>query len=745
MNKFNLSSGIKDIQNRLIAASIKQTANIDLLRSEEAIKNLINSYTEKFRATEGMLTDISKYVAKSKTVINVTQFNSLFESLYIDLNALYSELESVDNVLSLNLARNKSYFLVIKKRMIELWQRLRLTRLNIYDLNPADESFYETFYSDINIAKTVNLIVDKKEGFVSLKPDSFKIHNQSFEIKNITSTVYPVENEDGGTIHTTNILNTMSGNYSNSGPRDMLQNGLWKEEVICSEIPDMIVNIQSLDDPKRKEYKGVVALVDIEYVYPVPINRLDIDIYGDKPLDVDAVLYKTSDNDSWHVALKEVDDYQLNDTEEVLQYNSVKGRAFDIISFTNIYPITVKVLRLVFNQKNFSYINSPDTKSVNLSEQINKDLSERRYDILKFNSGLEEELTTPVNEENKSIYSKVMSAVESTRNIEDILIKINDILIPELKVSTIDFGTTAKFEVGAWSIEPKYEEYSPVLGKFETKPFTIKDRHLIGASLNAKQNTPGATSINWYIGIEDKDIPILESDVFVRKELINVLDMSSYSNFSSWPGTFFLLDFPADPYESDRIVLYQDGEPISNISNRIVFLNSRLLYFPDIINFSTYRFSIKYPVSIYNCANCYVLRPRTGYDVSSDLVFSLCCTRKEILEQFIKTATYKVGNTSVLLGEHYTIGNALTTTDELQDYFTEHYTTCLFIDNSFLTTIQGYTGTIFEELIDSSQTKYSTTSTDISQYLDNIINGSSDLNIIGSFPNVVPLSTQRRV
>lgn len=741
---FNLKNSIKNIQNRIVASSIKQTSNIELLRSEEAIRDLINSYTERFKSAEGMLTDITKYVVKSKEVIDVKDFNDLFESLYIDLSALYNELDTVENVLNLNLSRNKNYFQFIKKRVRELWQRLRLTRLNVYDLNPADESFFESFYSNINIATSSNIEIDKKLGFAYIQPQYFRTHNQSFEVKKISTYVYPVENEEAGVVIVTSPLNSLSGNYSNSGTRDMLQNGLWKEEVICSEIPDMIFGsgILASGVAAATEYRGVVAVVEIEYAYAVNINRLDLDVYGEKGLDIVGVLYKTADNGSWQYAQKEVDDYQLTETDQI-QYNTIKGIGFDVISFINIHPITVKVLRLIFNQKNFSFINTVDTVGVSLDEQINKDLSERRYDLLKFNASLEEELTAPVNEENKSIYSKLVSAIESTRNIEDILIKINDILVPELKVSTVDFGKTAKFELGTWSIEPKEEEYVSQNGIFETKPFSILDRHLIGATLTTKQSTPGPCTVNWYLSADSKNIPILESEKTIRKEPFNQLNMSEYTSFKDWPGVFCLLDFPISPYDTYKLALYQDSSLLENIESRVSFINSRLLYFHDITRIGSSRYVVKYPVAVYDCCNMYVLQPNTN--LNNNITLGIGCTRREILELFINKATYMVGGKAEKLSKNYTISNALCTIEEAEYWFTAQFSSCLFIESAILSLLDGYQGSIFDSLISSASTKYATTIDDVNNYLNGIIYGASDLSIIGSVANMLPLSIQRSI
>lgn len=742
MNTFNFASTIKDVQNRIVASSIKQTSNLELLKSEEAIRDLIKSYTDRFRAAEGMLTDASRYIAQSKTLINVNEFNKLFESLYIDLTSLYNELENVDKVLSLNLDRNKNYFLIIKKRIRELWQRLRLARLNIYDVNPADESFYESFYSNINIARTTSVVVDKKLGFVYLQPVVSKIHNHSYEIKKITTAVYPVENEEAGVVFTTSPLNSLSGNYSNTGTRDMLENGLWKEEVVCSDVPDMILNIGSIDNPIYRNYRGIVGIVDIEYTYSVEINRIDFDIFGEKKLSVDAILYKTNISGDWNFVQQESETESETEVSG-LYYSTLRGEGFDVLGFPNVDPVSVKVLRLVFNQKNFSFINSPDTNSVNLSNQIDKDLSERRYDVLKFNASLEEELTAPVNEENKSIYSKVLQAIESTRNIEDILIKINDILVPELKSITVDFGKTAKFELGLWSIEPKYEEYASSFGNFETKPFSISDRHLIGAALTTKQFAPGSSTINWYISTGGKNIPIVESEKTFRKEPLIKFDVSKYTGLRDWPGTFCLLDFPINAIDAYKMGIFQDGQLNESVASSIVFLNSRLIYLPTVTNFTADKFVIRYPVALYDCCNLYVLQPGTDSNINNDLIFSLCSSRREALDLFIDTVTYNIGGESKKLKEGFTINNALSTLEEARTWFGIDFTKCIFIDSAFAGQLGGYTGTLFDEVLSIGITKYNTTQEDITNYLSGEIAGSSDLNLIGTIPNLVPLAAQR--
>ena len=741
LSNFNFSSNIKTIQNQIIGSYVKGTSNLELMRSEEAIQDVIRSYIERFRAAEGMLTDVSKYVAEAQTVIELEEFNKLFESLYIDLAALYNELELVETILTLNLTRNKNYFSIIKKRIKELWQRLRLTRLNIYDLNPADESFYESFYSNISIESSSNISIDKKLGFVYLKPTYYKTHNKAFEIKNISSTVYPVENEEAGVLITTNVLNSFSGNYD-SGPRDMLENGLWKEEVYCSDIPDMIINIGSSGTANeiKKTYRGVVAIVDIAYTYPVEMNRLDIDIFGEKALDLDAVLYKEHDADTWKPAKEEILT-PLDVSVTGVAYNTIGNRGFDVLSFMNISYTKAKHLRLVFNQKNYSFIGSPNTTSVSVDKQIEKDLSERRYDLVKFNASLEQELTTPVNEENKSLYSKIMSVVESTRDLEEMLLKISDILVPPLKIGTADFGKAAKFEIGAWSIEPKYEEYISSKGTFKSKPFKLLDRHLIGASLIVDQDVPELTSSNWYISAGGKDIPVVEGSSFNRKEPIHFISVAKYDAFDGWPGNFALLDLPIDPIYATNVGVYENGIYRSDLTNKIIFLNSRLIYFPTLLDAFKKKLMIRYQVARYNCCNLYVLQPRRG-GKNYDMTLGLCSTRREMLEAFVNTVTYTINaDNKPLLSEDYTITNALATTEEAKDWFGVNYTFCIFMDSYISSSLSSLTGTLFESITNIDSTKVSIDTTIINGH----VNGNGNLDILSNYINIIPFSQLRTV
>jgi len=744
--QFNFTSSIRDTQNRIVASTIKEVSNLDLLRSEEAIKAVIQSYTDRFKAVEGMLTDVSKYVAKSKDVVRLSSINNLFESLYIDIAALYNDLELVDNVLSLNLSRNKNYFLIIKKRVRDLWQRLELTRLHVYDLAPADESFYESFYSNINSVFTDNVDVDKKNGYLILNSKRKRLLNDFPYIKSVSSVTYPVENEEGGVLFTTSPLNDLNENYT-SGTRDLLSDGLWKEEVLCKDVPNMIVNIGSDTLPIRRNYRGVVSIVDIVYSYPIDINKIDIDVFGEKVLDIDAVLYKQNESDEWSIMQFEADDLLENvDPLSSVKYESVRGRAFDVISFLNIKKIKVKSLRIVFNQQNYTLLDSDSLPERTLEQQIDYDFQERRYELVKFNSSIEDSLVTPANTDNMSLYAKIMSAIESTRNIEDILDKINRILVPDIKTITTSFSKTARFEVGAWAIEPAIEEYTRLTGRYDSKPYPLKEKNLIAVQIKANQEVPNASTCNWYVNVNGLDIPVAENNSIWRKEPAYFVDMSFYNpDYSQWPGSFVLLDFPVNPQNSDRIGIFENGIYNYGFSTKIAFLNSRLLYLPTLLDPYRAEYVIRYTPAMENCVSLYCLNPKTNTDEYSKVALGIVSARRDILETL--TTTIKLVSTNQLLNENYTITSALSTKEEAQAWFGFNFKSCVFISEEIkslldLATIKTQP---LGSLITTNISKLGATSSDVLKYYNETGGGLSDFTLLGLYPNVAPIATRRSI
>lgn len=740
---FSFKSSIKDIQNRVLSQNIREISNIEQLNSEEAIRNVLKSYTDRFQALGGMLIDVNNFVAKSKQVIKVGQFNDLFEGIYIDLLALYSDLDLVDQVLNLNLQRNKSYFLNIKKRIRDLWYKLNLTRSYIYDTNPTDESYYESFFTDINSTFVDNILIDKKNGYMYLAPINTNIQNSSHLIKNITTTTYPVRNDNAGIEYTTNELNTYEYNYK-YGSRDMLENGLWKEELLLSDIPSMLINIGTTELPIKRNYKGIVSIIDIEYTYPVEFNRIDFDLFGDKSTTIDAILYKEYSTDNWQIIKFENDDPLLSKTNIYdSKHYAVRGTNIDVLTFYNIQKVTTKYLRLVVNQNNYEFLDSNLNKNDNsIQAKIQKDLEERRYELIQFDSNLSDIVSTPINDQNTSLYNTIMSIIESTSNIETILTEIEKLILPQINVVNYDFTSTIKFEIGLWSVEPKLEKYTPFLGKFNSINYSIKDKALISASITTKQTTPGSTTCNWYLDVAGKNIPIVENNKTMRKEPLNVINMKSYPTFSDWAyGTFVLLDFPVDPHMVELIGMYTNGTFSENITSQICFLNSRLLYFPELKNAYGMNYVLRYPCAIYNTVNLYVLTLKSSAKTTfKNIPFGIISTNKDILTAFIKS-TYD-GN-GVVLSENYIIVNTIATKEEAQSWFGENFSKAIFIAKEIediLTLANNY-----QSIISLEYTKLSSTYSDALLYINGTSTGNSNLSILSTIDNIAPLSNIRNL
>jgi hypothetical protein len=666
--EFNYTNSINDTQNKLIGQSIRDVSNLGLLKSEEAIMAVIKSYKDRFNTIEGHLTKASEYVVKSREVVKVDKFNNLFESIYIDLSALYTELELVDTVLNLNLYRNKNYLSVIKKRISHLWTRLNLARLSIYDSNPASEAYHESFNTQFNLVDYNNITVDRRFGFVHLNPIKKILHNDAVQIKTITSETYPVHNEEGGVFHTTNVLNTFKENYEN-GSKDMLKNGLWKEEVLAINIPDMVVNIGDTDVPIWRSYSGVVSKVDIEFASSTPINRFDFDLFGELATKIDQILYKTNKDDTWQIVKYESDD--LLDTENsTYSYNKVAQlSSYDIINFINLIPFNAKYLRIIFVKENYNLVDSVALNNDMTNDAVYNDFSERRYEVLRFGTHIDDKLSVPTNDENMSLYSQIVSIIESTKDLDRTLNKINLLLNPKINLTTVDFNRLIKYELGTWSIEPFEETYSNLPGTFKSIDYKIMDKSLLSVSLFASSTVPKTSTCNWYIGVGNQEVPIIENNISWRKERANIVNLSNVAQFGSFPGAFILLDFPVDAALAEGISVYHEDRLITDCISKISFFNSRLIYINDLI-FTNANIVIRYPVDTYSTVNVYTLYSNT----IDTYMLGIVASRKNALQYLL--------NVHPSLKDKYVINSAYASKSECRGWFGANFDQSIFCDAS---------------------------------------------------------------
>jgi hypothetical protein len=743
---FAYQSQIKNIQNNLLTQNIKESSNLSALNSEEAIRNVITSYIDKFKELGNSLIDITKFVVESKELIRVKDFNDLFEGIYIDLYALYSDIGEVSKVLDINLQRNKNYFLVVKKRIRDLWNKLNLIRTYIHDENPADESFYESFSTDINSSYISLCEVDKKNGYLFLNPLKSEIQNKSTQIKNVTSIIYPEPNDNGGVFTTTDVLNTYEENYTN-GPRDMLQNGLWKEEILTNEVPSMLVNIGTVSGKILRNYRGIVGIIDIEYTSPIEFNRIDFDVYGDRPTLIDAILYKDKYDDDWNVVnfLPEDSLMVSGYTQENKKY-SARGEGFDIITFYNTEKIKTRFLRVVVNQENYIILSKSAKTNITVEEKINQDLSERRYEVIKFDSSIDGFLTKPTNSENRSLYDKIMDIIESTSSIEKILKNIQELLLPQVKVVKLNFSDTYKFEMGLWSIEPKLEFYNYTKAKYFSNLTTLNERSLISASISVKQQVPLSTTCNWYYDIDDKSIPVIENASRFRKEPINQYNMVNYSVFSDWTkGCFVKLDFPIDPLLSQNLIIYENGNINNQIDTKIAFLNSSLIFLHDIKNPFYNNYVLRYPAALYDTVNLYALVPKVNITTDNNLLqLGIVSSNREIFNAFISNVKYI--NTGIYISDDFNIINILATKIEAISWFGENFNNCISISSKIIDRLElDEEYERFLPVINVVVTKLSSTFQDALNFYIGQIGSGPSFNLIGTFSNIVSFSNIRSI
>lgn len=720
MKDFNYSNNLIDIQNQLIAQSIRDSSNLQLAKTEEAIKSVMQSYIDRFNKVGGMLTDISKYIVQSKTLIKIDTFNKLFESIYIDFLSLYKNLETVDNVLSLNLNRNKLFYFSIKKKIRDLWNQLELVENSILTDTNSSSIIYESFQNDINISKSKDIFIDKKNGIIHLNTVKKQVINKSFNIKSVVCNTYPSDNIDGGVYYSSNTLNSFNENYS-SGSHDLLENGLWKEEVICNDIPSLLLNIGSSVQKLYKSFDGIVSVIDIEFASNISFNRFDIDVFCDSYLNLDSILYKSYNEDTWK--------YVKSNNQSVSMKN------FDIISQMNIDICTCRFLRIVLNQKNYTILTQLSEPSLNIDEQVKKDLSERRYELVKFDKNIYN-LAVPNNSNNISLYNKIINVIETTRDINKILNKIEKILIPDINVLKYDYHNTYKYEIGAWSIEPILEKYTSNTGFFKSSDYLIDKGTPISITIDTIQSTPDLSTCNWYITYNNKNIPILENKNTFRREKIKNFDMSKYLDFSLWNGTFMLLDFPVDPSKLSYISIYENGIKMSINYTDIIFLNSKLIYIDSISKFSKLDYVIEYYTPINSCVNLWALRPNdTNISNINDIPLGVVSSRRDFLELFINNAKINITGEESYLSSFFIIENFIALKDEAMMWFGSTFNTCLFISSELLE--KNIISFDINSYITISSSKISGNINIANDYLNSNIISSCDYSLIGSTCNLI--------
>ncbi len=673
---YEISSELLGIQNMLLKNTIKQNTNVELLQSEEAVRDLYASYADKIKRVGGKLFTLSDHSVSSKDVITKAYFDELFQDIYNDVHALYINVQYIDDLLDINLAKNKKFYSTLEKRILELESKLDVARLNVNSIVAFDKVFFEGFNNNTKDAFYYNMDLDKKTGHLSLKAIDKKYLNKKYNIKKVASTLYPVPNNDGGVIVTTHKLNTFDESYRLDGQNDMLEKGLWKEQVFTNEIPDvhLEINKNRIDGPNFKiQTQGIVSYVDIEFKYMIDFNTLEIDLFGEYDTSILMVLHKENEEDAWDPISKLKKDL-LTDAEEYIDdYGEVT--AFNIVSLRNLELTNTKFIRIIFNQKNYSIIGTGNTEIHNAASKINDDLSERRLEVIKLDGGSDGKPAIPKTFHYNSFYSELVDIIEGSANVNTMLKELVTKLEPTNKLITQNFKKTLKYELGAWSIEPKMIQYQGV-GKYQSVNYNYTEKPTVGISLYTEQQDIKSNTCNWYISdIYNKQVkPIVPNDEIIRKETIHVVSNQYYIDKGWTDGTLVQLDFPINLSSEMAIVLYEDGVEIAYTDMVVYLLSTQLLFIQNIKDPSQHKYVIKYIPAKFDIVNVYTLYNTKNYtNVNDSLEYNIIAPRESILKLFLD----KTG-----LNDHYTIKRSICSSDEYSNYF-EKNTKNLCINSSY--------------------------------------------------------------
>lgn len=698
---YQIVDELSRIQNNIIKSTIKDRTNIELLQSEEQVRTLYQEYAEKLKKIGNKIFNYTNHVVNAQQLITVDYFNKLFEDIYIDLQSLYQNVYYVDSILALTLDKNKNFFSTLEKRIIELENKLDLARLNVNNITTFDKVYYEGF-SNKAISNTYdNVIVDKKTGILALKPIETTNLNKHYNIKSVKSYTFPEDNPEGGVFDVTDELNTFEDSYRLDGTNDMLENGLWKKQMFTKDIPvlQLIIN-KEFGAPNTTIYEtqGIISYVDIEFKYSVDINNIDIDVFGEYETSILSIMYKNTSDSPWLHINKLRKDFVDDNISYIPAFKETS--AFNILQFRNIERFSAKFLRIIFNQKNYELMTTPHNNITNTETQIMNDLSERRLELIKLNGNAKDKPAVPKSYDYQGFYNGILDAVDYSSNINEMLSKIIKILEPDVKLIKTDFNKTLKYELGAWSIEPKLVHYNGI-GKFKSGDYEYNQKAIVAASIITKQEDLKQTSCNWYINASNNTYlrALIPNDEIIRKENINVVS-SEFLQGNNWNnGTMIQLDFPVQPESEGIIVLYEDEKPINITDTNYIFLNSTLLFIDDIKDYKTNNYTIQYIPAKYSINLVYTLQKTDNSD--DDLEYNIVAARESILNMYLKLT----GNET-----NYTIRKVKCATADYNMYFGNgKYNLCIsdtvdidtdILNYFYINTINDFSYKFYQDFID---------------------------------------------
>ena len=695
---FNYKSQTEKYINKELDIRLGEFTTQGIVKSEEEYKKIIDGLLKSIEGDAGRITSSTRYLVRPDETVASGKINNLFKDLESDMRILHNELRDAKKVMDLSLARNKIFFRHIKDKVASIWKEIGKFRETSFNTESADYTFFESFDADDSNMTLSGLTVDRKKGILHLTPAEVDTHFESRDIQEVTLSLYPPENRDGGVYETTNPNNKITADYD-SGNRDMMKSGLWKVQLLTADVPSTLLDV--LTKSTTTTYRGVVAYLDIVFTGQKTINEFGFDPYGEFPVKILGIRYKKTLASDWQTAT-------TTDNEEVESH--VIAEDSDWMYIRNINTITARCIRIILHQENYITVSKLMSSVDSMVDKMIRDLQEKRYQKSDYRYKFTDAIprVSDTDEEHGTLYDEIMKIIEEDGSIDSLETKISEVLIPQPAEINTDIRNWKVYNIGAWSIEPKFVTYAPAAAGIymshdpldRKSGFRFNNGAPTEATLYTRQTEPTGTAIEWYLtadnGVDAQvDIPIIPNSDLYRTEVISIgkyYPLSNVATDSTYRTTTNLnnvdnvikLDFPIHPAYVGEVILYENGKELVNenaatidVRGKVIEMyNSTELYIPDIdIESGRFIYAIKYIPAAIDTVKCWVLVPtrkrQSGYiDIGSAMIFANPQLAKFFASYLPKI---KLGDLDapphVSRSDNYQVRMHLCTKDEYDDWF----------------------------------------------------------------------------
>ena len=693
--------------NQEVDLRLSQLTSQGLIKSEDEYKLVVQNTLNSINSDLSRITNLSNYTVKLDDPVSSTQLNNLFIDLQSDMRILHQEMVDINRVIDITFERNKLFYRRLKNRIAAMWKQIELFRQQSFNLEGSTYTFFESF-SENSGMYLVDLDVDTKSGILALTPGYINSFNSSADVANVTMTLFPEANKDGGLFDTTNATNTFTYNFT-QGDRMMLRNGLWKMQMLTAAVPEIALDV--FNTGNTQSYRGIVAYVDITFASQRLINHIDIDPYGDFTTTILSLSYLPSETS--------VDWLNVVDNTG----NLISGADNDWIVLRNFVPFSAKTLRIKFYQPNYQTVNQLLNQVDSMVDKMVQGIIENRFDKIKYNYNGPDQFPKFNSFTDGDIYDQVMDIIETGGDISTLQGQITNLLIPQPITIQADVSNWKLFNLGAWEIDPQLVGYAPQsVGIYvshdptdHTMGYQLAGGSPTYARLYTSQTEENTTSIEWSLladvdGLNYVEIPIMaNTDTYRIESCIcgdyNALKYSTsiYRTNTNYSNKYSMikLSFPVHPEYQSLLTIYENGvEFISNDLSYADFYNSTELYLPTSNFVAGNSYTIKYVPAVIDTVKVWTIAPNQT-PIHGMIDFGSMCAfaNAKAADNMINILSNFSGTppSNVSIASSYTKVSHLCTRTEFDNWFRKGVVNT-FIDaavdhdDNMTTTISWFTG-----------------------------------------------------